>query len=206
MLFSDIYSEITQNAEASLRERGSKFLAYSYIVYNELEVKKHLNELKSKYPDATHHCYAYVIGQGGEAQRANDDGEPSNSAGRPILRAILSKQLTNVLVVVVRYFGGTLLGIPGLIESYGAAAAMVLNESGKVEKMMEEQFLMTTDFQHEQEIHRILNQFQVRILNREYTEEVIYTIAIRKNQVMQFEKIANDSYLVDVKNNLQKAD
>ncbi len=206
MLFSDIYSEITQNAEASLRERGSKFLAYSYIVYNELEVKKHLNELKSKYPDATHHCYAYVIGQGGEAQRANDDGEPSNSAGRPILRAILSKQLTNVLVVVVRYFGGTLLGIPGLIESYGAAAAMVLNESGKVEKMMEEQFFMTTDFQHEQEIHRILNQFQVRILNREYTEEVIYTIAIRKNQVMQFEKIANDSYLVDVKNNLQKAD
>ena len=206
MLFSDIYSEITQNAEASLRERGSKFLAYSYIVYNELEVKKHLNELKLKYPDATHHCYAYVIGQGGEAQRANDDGEPSNSAGRPILRAILSKQLTNVLVVVVRYFGGTLLGIPGLIESYGAAAAMVLNESGKVEKMMEEQFFMTTDFQHEQEIHRILNQFQVRILNREYTEEVIYTIAIRKNQVMQFEKIANDSYLVDVKNNLQKAD
>ena len=206
MLFSDTYSEITQNAEASLRERGSKFLAYSYIVYNELEVKKHLNELKSKYPDATHHCYAYVIGQGGEAQRANDDGEPSNSAGRPILRAILSKQLTNVLVVVVRYFGGTLLGIPGLIESYGAAAAMVLNESGKVEKMMEEQFFMTTDFQHEQEIHRILNQFQVRILNREYTEEVIYTIAIRKNQVMQFEKIANDSYLVDVKNNLQKAD
>lgn len=201
MLFSDTYNEITQNAEASLRERGSKFLAYSYIVYNELEVKKHLNELKSKYPDATHHCYAYVIGQGSEAQRANDDGEPSNSAGRPIMRAILSKQLTNVLVVVVRYFGGTLLGIPGLIESYGGSAALVLNESGKVEKMMEEQFLMTTDFQHEQEIHRILNQFQVRILNREYTEKVIYTIAIRKNQVMQFEKMTDDSYLVNLQIN-----
>jgi len=198
MLFSDSYNEITQNAEASLRERGSKFLAYSYIVHNESEVKKHLNALKSKYPDATHHCYAYVIGQGSEAQRANDDGEPSNSAGRPILRAILSKQLTNVLVVVVRYFGGTLLGIPGLIESYGGSAALVLNESGKVEKMMEEQFLMTTDFQHEQEIHRILNQFQVRILNREYNENVIYTIAIRKNQVMQFEKITGDSYLVNL--------
>jgi uncharacterized YigZ family protein len=201
MLFSDTYNEITQNAEASLRERGSKFLAYSYIVYNESEVKKHLNELKSKYPDATHHCYAYVIGQGSEAQRANDDGEPSNSAGRPILRAILSKQLTNVLVVVVRYFGGTLLGIPGLIESYGASATMVLNESEKVEKMMEEQFLMTTDFQHEQEIHRILNQFQVRILKREYTEKVIYTIAIRKNQVMQFEKMTGDSYLVNLQIN-----
>jgi uncharacterized YigZ family protein len=202
MLFSDTYNEISQNTEASLRERGSKFLAYSYIVYNELEVKKQLNELKSKYPDATHHCYAYVIGQGSEAQRANDDGEPSNSAGRPILRAILSKQLTNVLVVVVRYFGGTLLGIPGLIESYGASAALVLSHSGKVEKMMEEQFSMTTDFQHEQEIHRILNHFQVRILNREYSEKVQYTIAIRKNQVMQFEKITNDSYLIDVKNNL----
>ena len=201
MLFSDTYNEITQNAEASLRERGSRFLAYSYIVYNELEVKKHLNELKSKYPDATHHCYAYVIGQGSEAQRANDDGEPSNSAGRPILRAILSKQLTNVLIVVVRYFGGTLLGIPGLIESYGASAAMVLSESGKVEKMIEEQFSMATDFQHEQEIHRILNHFQVRILNREYNEKVIYTIAIRKNQVMQFEKITNDSYLVNLQIN-----
>jgi uncharacterized YigZ family protein len=202
MLFLDTYNEITQNAEASLRERGSKFLAYSFIVFNESEVKKHLNELKLKYPDATHHCYAYVIGQGGEAQRANDDGEPSNSAGRPILRAILSKQLTNVLVVVVRYFGGTLLGIPGLIESYGGSATLVLNESGKVEKMMEEQFLMTTDFQHEQEIHQIINQFQVRILNREYHEKVIYTVAIRKNQVMQFEKMTGDSYLVDVKINL----
>lgn len=202
MLFSDTYNEITQNAEASLRERGSKFLAYSFIVFNESEVKKHLNELKLKYPDATHNCYAYVIGQGGEAQRANDDGEPSNSAGRPILRAILSKQLTNVLVVVVRYFGGTLLGIPGLIESYGGSATLVLNESGKVEKMMEEQFLMTTDFQHEQEIHRIINQFQVRILDREYNEKVIYTIALRKNQVMQFEKMTGDSYLVDVKINL----
>ena len=202
MLFSDTYNEITQNAEASLRERGSKFLAYSFIVFNESEVKKHLNELKLKYPDATHHCYAYVIGQGGEAQRANDDGEPSNSAGRPILRAILSKQLTNMLVVVVRYFGGTLLGIPGLIESYGGSATLVLNESGKVEKMMEEQFLMTTDFQHEQEIHRIINQFQVRILNREYNKKVIYTIALRKNQVMQFEKMTGDSYLIDVKINL----
>jgi uncharacterized YigZ family protein len=201
MLFSDTYNEITQNAEASLRERGSKFLAYSYIVYNELEVKKQLNELKSKYPDATHHCYAYVIGQGSEAQRSNDDGEPSNSAGRPIMRAILSNQLTNVLVVVVRYFGGTLLGIPGLIESYGGSAALVLNDSGKVEKMMEEQFFLTTDFQHEQEIHRILNHFQVRILNREYNEKVIYTIAIRKNQVMQFEKITNDSYLVNLQIN-----
>ena len=104
-------------------------------------------------------------------------------------------------MVVVRYFGGTLLGIPGLIESYGASATMVLNESGKVEKMMEEQFLMTTDFQHEQEIHRILNQFQVRILKREYTEKVIYTIAIRKNQVMHFEKMTGDSYLVNLQIN-----
>ena len=199
MLFSDTYFEIEQNKEASLRERGSKFIAYSFLVSNELEVKKYLQELKSKYPDATHHCYAFVLGQGGQAQRANDDGEPSNSAGRPILRAILSQQLTNVLVVVVRYFGGTLLGIPGLIESYGASANMVLVESGKVEKMMEESFSMCTDFQHEQEIHRILNQFQVRIIDREYTDKVKYTIAIRKNQVPHFEKLAKDSYLIDVK-------
>ena len=199
MLFQDTYWEITQAAEASLREKGSRFLAYSFPVHSDAEVKKCLQELRQKYPDATHHCYAFVMGQGSQAQRANDDGEPGNSAGRPILRAILSQQLTNVLVVVVRYFGGTLLGIPGLIQSYGEAAAMVLKESGKVEKLMEEQFTISAEFQHEQEIHRLMNAFQCRVLNREYTDKVMYTMAIRKNQVFAFEKQAKDSYLLDVK-------
>ena len=122
-LFSDTYYEVERDAEFVLRERGSKFYAYVYPVRSEAEIKAKLEGLKRLYPDATHHCYAWVMGARGEAQRANDDGEPGNSAGRPILRAVISVGLTNVLVVVVRYFGGTLLGIPGLIESYGGAAA-----------------------------------------------------------------------------------
>jgi uncharacterized YigZ family protein len=187
MLFSDTYYEIQNDAESSLREKGSRFLAYSFDVKSELQVKEKLHLLKSKYPDATHHCYAFVLGQGSEAQRFNDDGEPSGSAGRPILRAILSMGLTNVLVVVVRYFGGTLLGIPGLIEAYGGAAKLVLSESGKLERVQEEQFTVSTSFEYEQEIHHLLRGFDARILDRQYTEKITYTVAIRKTEVMQFE-------------------
>ncbi len=199
MLFSDTYFEIDSDAEFSLREKGSRFLAYSFKVLSEEDVKKQLASLKQKYPDATHHCYAYVIGQASQAQRANDDGEPSNSAGKPILRAILSKQLTNVLVVVVRYFGGTMLGIPGLIEAYGSSAKLVLEQSVRIEKFMEEKFALTTEFQHEQEIHRLLNPYHIRIVNREYTSKVCYEVFVRKSQAVYFEKQAKENYLLEVK-------
>lgn len=199
MLFSDTYQEIQMDAESSLRERGSRFLAYSFLVKSEIQVKEKLQLLKSKFPDATHHCYAFVLGQGSEAQRFNDDGEPSGSAGRPILRAILSLQLTNVLVVVVRYFGGTLLGIPGLIEAYGGAAKLVLIESKVVERLQEEQFKISCSFEHEQEIHHLLRGFDARIASREYSDKIIYTVAVRKNEVMQFESKAEKAYLLEVR-------
>ncbi len=199
MLFSDTYYEIQNDAESSLREKGSRFLAYSFAVKSELQIKEKLHQLKSKYPDATHHCYAFVLGQGSEAQRFNDDGEPSGSAGRPILRAILSAQLTNVLIVVVRYFGGTLLGIPGLIEAYGGAAKLVLNESGKIERVQEEQFVVIATFEHEQEIHHLLRGFDARILDRQYNDKIIYTVAVRKTEIMQFESKAEKAYLLEVR-------
>ena len=199
MLFSDTYYEIQNDAESSLREKGSRFLAYSFAVKSELQIKEKLHQLKSKSPDATHHCYAFVLGQGSEAQRFNDDGEPSGSAGRPILRAILSAQLTNVLIVVVRYFGGTLLGIPGLIEAYGGAAKLVLSESGKIERTQEEQFVVSTTFEHEQEIHHLLRGFDARILDRQYNDKIIYTVAVRKTEIMQFESKAEKAYLLEVR-------
>ncbi len=197
-LFNDTYNQIEHNSEFALRERGSKFLAFSFLVLGEGDIKIHLQELKSKYPDATHHCYAYVIGQDAQGQRANDDGEPSNSAGRPILRAIISAGLTNVLVVVVRYFGGTLLGIPGLIQSYGEAAAGVLLLSGKVQKLQEEFFLISAEFQHEQEIHRLINSVDSRVIDRTYDSAITYKVAVRKLHVMAFEKSAKQAYLLKV--------
>ncbi len=197
-LFSDTYHQIEHTAEFSLREKGSKFLAYSFLISQEQDVKAHLMALKSQFPDATHHCYAYVIGQDSQSQRANDDGEPANSAGRPILRAIISAELTNVLVVVVRYFGGTLLGIPGLIQAYGESATGVLLLSGKVQKMQEETFVISAEFQHEQEIHRLLNSVDARILDRTYDSGVTYKVAVRKLHVIQFERAAKEAYLLKV--------
>ena len=198
-LFSDTYNEIEAEKEFNLREKGSKFYAFSYLVRNEEEIKSKIQNLKSKYPDASHHCYAFVQGQGQEAQRANDDGEPSNSAGRPILRAILSLELTNVLVVVVRYFGGTLLGIPGLIQAYGDAAKGVLVLSGKLEKLQEIEFDISADFEHEQLIHRLLKSFENRIIDRSYTNKVNYRVAIRRNQTVRFEKEVGELYQLEVR-------
>jgi uncharacterized YigZ family protein len=193
-LFSDTYYEVERDAEFVLRERGSKFYAYVYPVRSEVEIKAKLEVLKRLYPDATHHCYAWVMGARGEAQRANDDGEPGNSAGRPILRAVISVGLTNVLVVVVRYFGGTLLGIPGLIESYGGAAAAALAEAGKVEKFIEEVYEISAAFEHEQEIHRLIAKYGARVLGSEYTEQVSYRVAVKAGIGRSFEQAVADHY------------
>lgn len=193
-LFSDVYYEVNQDATFVLRERGSKFYAYVYGVKNESEVKEKLEGLKREYPDATHHCYAWVMGARGEGQRANDDGEPGNSAGRPILRAIISAGLTNVLVVVVRYFGGTMLGIPGLIEAYGGSAAAALRAAGRVEKYIEEVFAVTSAFEHEQEIHRLVAKFGARVLGSEYTDTVCYRLAVKASAGRGFEQAIKDHY------------
>ena len=193
-LFSDVYYEVERDAEFVLRERGSKFFAFVYGVKSDLEIKEKLEGLKREYPDATHHCYAWVLGARGEAQRANDDGEPGNSAGRPILRSILSVGVTNVLVVVVRYFGGTLLGIPGLIESYGGAAESALRAAGRSEKFIEENYEISSAFEHEQEIHRLIAKYGARVLGSEYTEEVCYRVAVKAGVGRDFEKALSDHY------------
>jgi uncharacterized YigZ family protein len=163
-------------------------------VRGEKDIKEKLDGLKRMYPDATHHCYAWVMGARGEAQRANDDGEPGNSAGRPILRAVISAGLTNVLVVVVRYFGGTLLGIPGLIESYGGAASAAIGLAGRVEKFIEEVYEVSAAFEHEQEIHRLIAKFGARVLGSEYTEQVCYRVAVKAGVGRDFEQAVGDHY------------
>lgn len=193
-LFSDVYYEVERDAEFVLRERGSKFFAFVYGVKSDLEIKEKLEGLKREYPDATHHCYAWVMGARGEAQRANDDGEPGNSAGRPILRSILGVGVTNVLVVVVRYFGGTLLGIPGLIESYRGAAESALRAAGRSEKFIEENYEISSAFEHEQEIHRLIAKYGARVLGSEYTEQVCYRVAVKAGVGRDFEKALSGHY------------
>lgn len=182
MLFSDEYKEPSAPAEATLRERGSRFLAFAYPVQNEATLKSLLQSVKQQFPDATHHCYAVVMHPDKSYQRSNDDGEPSNTAGRPILRMILSKDLTNVLVVVVRYFGGTQLGIPGLIKAYGDAAKAALDGMEIQLSYIEDYCTLCTDFSREQDIHRLVGRFQARLIERNYDQDVCCRLAVKRSQ------------------------
>ena len=137
MLFSDSFYTIKSSASGIYKDRGSKFIGYAFPVSSEEEIKQHLSNLKKDHIGARHFCYAWRLGVGGQAWRLNDDGEPNNSAGKPIYSQILSKNLTNVLIVVVRYFGGTLLGVGGLVNAYKSAAAETLLATEIIEEFIE---------------------------------------------------------------------
>ncbi len=140
------YKTISSPGTGDFRDRGSKFLAFAWPVATISDVKVHLAGLKKEHPKAVHHCYAYRLGHTGVNFRANDDGEPSGSAGKPILGQIDSQGLTNVLVVVVRYFGGTLLGIPGLINAYRTATLAALDPLSVTEKNVEIGYHLSFDY------------------------------------------------------------
>jgi uncharacterized YigZ family protein len=186
-LFKDTYQTIKAPAEALFKDKGSKFIGYAFPATNEETVKRHLQDLWKQYHDATHICYAYIIGPNGEATRANDDGEPSNSAGKPIQRAIQSADLTNVVVYIVRYFGGTLLGVPGLINAYGNCARMVLELAAKEECVMEELFSIQCDYAYENEVFRLIKQQQIHIVLIDKGAQMTVEVAVRKLKAAMLE-------------------
>ena len=149
------YHTISGASEGFLKEKNSKFYAYAFPVRSEEDIKTELSLLRELYPDATHHCYAWMLGIDKVSERANDDGEPSSSAGKPILRQIYSKDITNVLVVVVRFYGGKKLGVPGLIYAYGESAKLALENATVVEKKVMVQFRASCPFGEEKHIYRI---------------------------------------------------
>lgn len=161
------YKTIEKTAEAEFKDRGSKFLAYSFPVSDTAGVKAQLQEIKKLHPKATHHCYAYRLGTDDLQFRATDDGEPSGTAGKPILGQIDSKELTNTLVIVVRYFGGTLLGVPGLINAYKTAASLVLQLSPVTEKKLEHNYYLHFDYTEMNDIMMIVKQYQCTVIEQE---------------------------------------
>lgn len=163
----EVYFTIEKTATAEFKDRGSKFLAYAFPVKTPEQVKECLQEVKKEHPKATHHCYAYRLGMGELQYRANDDSEPSGSAGKPILGQIDSKQLTDVLVVVVRYFGGTLLGVPGLINAYKMATAMVLQLIPAVQKNVELKYRLSFDYTIMNDVMMIIKQTNCTVLSQE---------------------------------------
>ncbi len=163
----DKYTTILDESTADFRDRGSKFLAFAYPVQTLAQIKDRINRLKKEHPKAVHHCLAWRLGTDGTKYRANDDGEPAGSAGKPILGQIDSVGLTNVLVVVVRYFGGTLLGVPGLINAYKTATADALAQCNKVEKWIEQLFEIEFDYPSMGEVLYILKQNDATVYKQE---------------------------------------
>lgn len=176
----DTYRTIAQPTESIYKEKGSKFLAFAYPVYSEEEIKEHLTELRKKYFDARHHCYAYVLGADKSRYRANDDGEPNHSAGDPILGQIRSAELSNVLVVVVRYFGGTKLGVSGLINAYKTSTADALAEATIIEK--HETAFLKIHFAYPQmnDVMSLVKEYNLDVRKQEFELDCKLTIEIRK--------------------------
>jgi uncharacterized YigZ family protein len=146
-----------------LKEKGSKFIGYAYPIYNEKDLQEKLNGIKEEHPKATHHCYAFRLGLHGENYRANDDGEPSGSAGLPIYNQLLAHQLTNILVVVVRYYGGTKLGVSGLVKAYKESAKITLEEAEIITKELETEIEIYFKFSQQNIIFSLLNKFDAKI-------------------------------------------
>ncbi|MBS1664688.1 MAG: YigZ family protein [Bacteroidetes bacterium] len=185
MTEQDFYYTIEKGAVAEFKDRGSKFIGYAYPVKSVEEFKDRLNEIKKEHPKATHHCFAYRIGLDGTTYRVSDDGEPSGTAGRPILGQIDSKGLVNTLVVVVRYFGGTLLGVPGLINAYKSAAALALQIAPLAQKQVEKEYVVQFDYTQVNEIMTVVKQYNCRVVSQEMQLFCNMTVAIPKNRVTE---------------------
>lgn len=187
---NDTYLTISKSSEGYFKGRGSKFLAFAYPVNNEDEIKEKIIALKKQYHDARHYCYAYILGQGMDVQRVNDDGEPSNSAGKPILNQIIANNLTNTLIVVIRYFGGTLLGIGGLINAYKTAAAEALKNTSIISKTIDNHYKLIYDYPVTNEVMRILIDNNLKQLNPQFDTQCSAKIAIqRTNSEQVLEKL-----------------
>ena len=186
------YSTIEIPAIAEFKDRGSKFLAYSYPVDSVDTCKKIIAGLKKEHPKAVHFCVAYRIGVEGNLFRASDDGEPAGSAGRPILGQIDSKQLTNIMVVVVRYFGGSLLGVPGLINAYKTATTLALQLAPIVQKPIELNYELNFDYHQMNEVMMIIKQYNCSVTEQEAQLFVQLKIGIPKARLEEALNKFND--------------
>ena len=177
----DSYLTVAADAEAIFKEKSSKFLCYAYHVESEEEITARLEPLRKRYYDATHHCYAWRLGPRGESFRANDDGEPSSTAGKPILGQLLSHEITDCLIVVVRYFGGTKLGVSGLIEAYKTSAAEVIAAAKVVERTVDERIEVRFSYMTMNEVMKVVKDLQPKIVEQCFDNLCTMTLTIRQS-------------------------
>ena len=191
-MFDDTYKTIAAPSEGLYKEKGSKFLAFAYPVRTIDEVKAHLEQLRKDYFDARHHCYAYILGPRKDAFRANDDGEPSGTGGRPIHGQLLSADLTDTLIVVVRYFGGILLGASGLANAYKTAARDAIDHAAIVEKTIDCRYRFSFAYETMNDVMRILKEFDLKPENPNYALDCTLEVSVRQSQsVRLYDRVAD---------------
>ncbi|PQJ82343.1 IMPACT family protein [Polaribacter glomeratus] len=196
----DSYKTILKASKETLfKEKGSKFFGYAFPVLNEEDVKDCLEELKKKHHSARHFCYAYQIGVEDVKYRANDDGEPNNSAGLPIYGQIQSFEVTNILIVSVRYFGGTKLGVGGLISAYKTSAQLTLEASKILEKTIDVHFKLNFEYDLMNAVQRIIKEKNLEITHQKLELACEYVISIRKKDAPSIFEIFENLYKVDIK-------
>ncbi|NII82881.1 MULTISPECIES: IMPACT family protein [unclassified Pedobacter] len=193
MLFDDSYKTIESTSEGIFRDKGSKFMAYAYPIRSEDEVKPLIANLRAEHTKARHFCYAYRLTPDRSVFRVNDDGEPSGTAGRPILNCLLSEDLTNILIVVVRYFGGTLLGVPGLINAYKSASIASIKMSTIISKTVNDVYEVHFEYLQMNEVMKLSKEENLQILGQQFDTDCILKFEVRKAQLNQvlskFDKI-----------------
>ncbi len=181
MLFEDTYKTITSRSEGIYKEKGSKFIAVAIPLSTESEVKDALAGLRKEYYDARHHCFAYILGFDKSAYRVNDDGEPSGTAGRPIHGQLLSYDLTNVLVVVIRYFGGTKLGVSGLINAYKTATKEALESADISTRIVHDVYEISFDYLQMNDVMKLLKDESLNQFNQQFETTCVLHFSVRKN-------------------------
>lgn len=199
MTETDFFQTIAQPTTAEFKDKGSRFLAYAFPIANAEQFKEKLQLLKKEHPKAAHHCFAYRLGIDGNSFRASDDGEPSSSAGKPILGQIDSKKLTDVAVVVVRYFGGTLLGVPGLINAYKTATVMALQLTPTIQKPIEVLYELQFDYTRMNEVMTLVKQMDCSINSQQQQLFMLLTIGIPKARLDEMLYRLKDMHYIGVR-------
>lgn len=195
MLFDDSYKTLKTTSEGIFRDKGSKFIGYAYPIKNEAEVKSILTHLKAEHPKARHFCWALRLTPDRGVYRINDDGEPSGTAGRPILNTLLSADITNILLVVVRYFGGTLLGVPGLINAYKTASIEAINANETITNTINDVYELNFGYLVMNDVMKVIKEEQLIVLKQGFDNECLIQFEVRKAQLNivlgKFEKLEN---------------
>ncbi|EKB49549.1 YigZ family protein [Cecembia lonarensis] len=179
----DSYLTLKRESEGVYKEKGSKFLAFAFPIKDENDIREHLEQLRKNYYDARHHCYAYILGKNQDLYRANDDGEPNHSAGDPILGQIRSNGLTNVMIVVVRYFGGTKLGVSGLINAYKTAAAEAIANNEIITAILHDKVKIDFEYLNMNEVMKLIKEYDLQILEQHFDNQCQLVVEVRQKHL-----------------------